>query len=242
MPLGAWFAPDRHAPGLCGLLRHRRRPALTAGPLLWFIFTDQVLTRSFKCRGVAGEADEIAMDVSVATLTPDRWPDIDDLFREGAVTRRCWCMYWRTGPQYRHQQASANKSAFRRLVGQGPPPGLLAYVEGRPVGWCQIGRRDVLPYMQRAWRLRSPDDVPVWVMSCFYIRKDFRRHGIAFRLTEAAIDLARTNGALAIEAYPVDRSISPSSSSTGFVTTFERLGFKRMPSPSRERPIMRLSL
>jgi len=151
-------------------------------------------------------------------------------------------MYWRIGARYRQQQPSINRAAFNKTVRKGPPPGLLAYVGGQPAGWCQIGSRDALPYMQQSWRLRSPDDVPVWAISCFYIGKDFRRHGIAARLTESAIDLARSNGVPAIEAYPIDRSASPSSSSTGFVTTFERLGFKHVPSPSPERPIMRLYL
>ncbi len=182
------------------------------------------------------------MNVSVKVLTPERWPDVDKLFGEGAVTRRCWCMYWRIGAQYRRQQASTVRAAFNKVVKTGPPPGLLAYVGSQPAGWCQIGSRDALPYLQQAWRLRSPDDVPVWAISCFYIGRHFRRHGIATRLTEGAIDLARRNGVPAIEAYPIDRSTSPSSSSTGFVTTFERLGFKQVPSPSRERPIMRLYL
>ncbi|MBN3825855.1 GNAT family N-acetyltransferase [Burkholderia sp. Ac-20384] len=182
------------------------------------------------------------MDISVEALTPDRWPDIEALLSEGAVTRRCWCTYWRIGPRYRQQEPSANKSDLKRVVAAGPPPGILAYVEDQPVGWCQVGSRELLPYMEHAWRLRSPDNLAVWTISCFYIRKDFRRRGISSRLINAAIDLAKRSGAHAIEAYPIDRSTSPSSSSTGFVTTFERFGFLHMPSPSRERPIMRLYL
>jgi hypothetical protein len=36
------------------------------------------------------------------------------------------CMYWRLGPSYRHTGREKNKAALRRLVRNGPPPGLLA--------------------------------------------------------------------------------------------------------------------
>jgi GNAT superfamily N-acetyltransferase len=83
---------------------------------------------------------------------------------------------------------------------------------------------------------------PVRSISWLYHAKGVRRRGIASRLIEAAIDFGRTGGATIIEAYPIDRRISPSSSSTGFVTSFERLGFRHVPSPAPERPIMRLEV
>ncbi|MFX9116166.1 hypothetical protein ABTN60_18740, partial [Acinetobacter baumannii] len=59
------------------------------------------------------------MDASVKVLTPERWADIDKLFSEGAVTRRCWCMYWRIGARYRRQQPSINRAAFNKTVRKG---------------------------------------------------------------------------------------------------------------------------
>jgi len=176
----------------------------------------------------------------VQPLTPERWPDLETLFDSGAVTRRCWCMYGRIGSLYRRLLPSDNRAAFREVVAGGPPPGLIAYEDERPVGWCQICPRVQLPQMRKVWRLRSPDDLPVWSLSCLYVRNEMRRRGVARALISAAVDFARENGAPAVEAYPIDRRYSPSASSTGFVTTFERLGFRSVASPSRERPIVRL--
>lgn len=187
-------------------------------------------------------ASHVAADIVVLPLTSERWRDIERLFEDCGTTRRCWCMYWRIGARYRTCASSANRSAFARVVADGPPPGLLAYSNGEPVGWCQIGPRATLPAMARAWRLRTADEAPVWAISCFYVRKDCRRRRIATRLTEAAVLYARGEGAPAIEAYPIDRATSSSASSTGFVSTFARLGFRQVASPSRERSIMRLTV
>jgi hypothetical protein len=43
------------------------------------------------------------------------------------------------------------------------------------VGWCQLTPRDALPWLDRAWRLKRVDVVPVWSLSCFYVRKGYRK-------------------------------------------------------------------
>ena len=49
-------------------------------------------------------------------------------------------------------------------------------------------------------------------------------------------------GAPALEAYPVDRDLTPSSSWTGFASTFLKLGFKSVARRRPPRPIMRYPL
>ncbi|WP_210239561.1 GNAT family N-acetyltransferase [Mesorhizobium sp. B2-8-9] len=178
---------------------------------------------------------------AIRVLTPQLWPALEDLFGEKGATAGCWCMYWRIGAGYRKQPADRNRSAFKTVVQRGPPPGLLAFEREKAVGWCQITPRSALPHLGRVWRLRAGDDVPVWSLSCLYIRIGYRRRGIATALIEGAVALAFKSGAPAVEAYPIDAELSPSASSTGYVSTFERMGFVRVPSPTRERPILRLT-
>ena len=85
------------------------------------------------------------------------------------------------------------------------------------------------------------DDVPVWVIACFYVRKGHRRQGVTAALIAAAAALARAAGAPSIEAFPLDGSVSPSASSTGYASTFAAAGFVEVARRSPERPIMRLS-
>jgi GNAT superfamily N-acetyltransferase len=179
------------------------------------------------------------MTLKIRPLTPDLWPDLEDLFGEKGACNGCWCMYCRIGSAYRKQPADKNKAAFRAIVKRGPPPGLLAFDGDRAVGWCQVTPRDELPALDRSWRLKRVDDLPVWALSCFYVRIGYRRKGVTKALISAALKVAKRAKAPALEAYPFDADVSPSASSTGFATTFARAGFKVVARRDPPRPIMR---
>jgi GNAT superfamily N-acetyltransferase len=179
------------------------------------------------------------MKLTIHPLTPDLLPALEDLFGEQGPVSRCWCMYWRIGDNYRKRPREANKAEFCELVKSGPPPGLLAFSGDLSVGWCQLTPRNELPWLDRAWRLKRVDDVPVWSLSCFYIRKGWRKKGVTSALIAAALDAARRAGAPALESYPLDANLTPSTSHTGYLSTFKRAGFKIVTRHVPSRPIMR---
>jgi GNAT superfamily N-acetyltransferase len=145
------------------------------------------------------------------------------------------------GADWRRHTPQRNQADFQGVVRQGPPPGVLAFRDEVAVGWCRVAPRQMMPAVERNWRTRSVDDVPVWVFACFYVRKGHRRHGVVAALIAAGVDLARSAGAPAVEAFPLDGSISPSATSTGYASTFAAAGFVEIARRSSERPIMRLS-
>ena len=179
------------------------------------------------------------LNLTVRPLTPDLLPALTDLFGTQGPVAQCWCMYWRIGNDYRKRPAEANKADFYELVKNNPPIGLLAFSGDLAVGWCQLTPRDALPHLDKTWRLKRVDDKPVWSISCFYIRKGWRKKGVTSVLITAALDAARKAGAPALEAYPLDADLSPSASGTGFASTFEKLGFKVGARHFPPRPIMR---
>ena len=83
------------------------------------------------------------------------------------------------------------------------------------------------------------DDLPVWSVSCFYIRKGYRRRGVTSALITAALEVAKQAGAPALEAYPLDANLTPSASHTGYISTFKRARFKVVARHVPQRPIMR---
>ena len=179
------------------------------------------------------------MKLTIRPLTPDLWPALEDLFGKRGPVSRCWCMYWRIGNDYRKKPRGVNKAVFCELVKDGPPPGLLAFDGDLAVGWCQLTPRHVLPWLDRTWRLKRVDDVPVWSLSCFYIRKGYRKRGVTSALIVAALETAKRAGAPALEAYPLDAKLTPSTSSTGYLSTFQRAGFKIVARHIPPRPIVR---
>ena len=119
------------------------------------------------------------------------------------------------------------------------PQALLAFDGATAVGWCQVTPRDAVPWLDRLWQLKRVDDAPVWSLSCLYVRKKYRRHGITSHLIAAALEAARRANAPALEAYPFDADVSPSASGSGYASTFARAGFRVVARRVPARPIMR---
>jgi len=179
------------------------------------------------------------MRIVVRPLTSDLWPALEDLFGTLGACNGCWCMYWRIGAEYRKRPREQNRDDFRKIIDDGPPPGLVAFQGDLAIGWCQLTPRNALPMIDRNWRLRRVDDLLVWCISCFYVRKGYRRQGVTSELIKGALKYAKAHGAIAIEAYPLDADLSPSSSSTGYASTFVRAGFEIIGRHFAPRPIMR---
>ena len=182
------------------------------------------------------------MKLTIRPLTAELWPALEDLFGENGAVGGFWCMYWRIGRAYRNRPGAENKAAFQEVVRRGPPPGLLAFDGELAVGWCQMTPRDAVPWLDRTWRLKRVDDAPVWSLSCFYVRKGYRRRGITSALITAALQAAKRAAAPALEAYPLDADETPSACSTGYASTFARAGFKTVLRRVPPRPIMRHDL
>jgi GNAT superfamily N-acetyltransferase len=182
------------------------------------------------------------VDLRARPLTPDLWPALVDLFGESGPVSRCWCMYGRIGSAYRRRPREQNRDDLHAVVLQGPPPGLIAYAGDLAVGWCQLTPRDAVPALDREWRLKRVDDLPVWSLSCLYVRKGWRRRGVTAALIAAAMRAAKLAGAPALEAYPFDASVSPSASGCGYASTFARARFVTVARRVPARPIMRHSL
>ena len=178
-----------------------------------------------------------------APLTIDRFPDLEALFGPNGACGGCWCMAWRVAPsKWPSVKGAANRTALRRLVNAGPPPGVIAYDKAIPVGWCAVAPRQDYSFLERSRVLKPVDDQPVWSISCLFVRRTHRRTGLSSELIRAAVRLAKKHGAKVVEGYPV----SPRKSAlpdvfvwTGLPSAFRRAGFREVARRSPSRPIMR---
>ncbi len=184
------------------------------------------------------------MDFTISPLTSERWPALEDLFGRAGASNGCWCMYWRIGPRYRDRPREDNKDDRRQLAASARPPGLLAFDGGMPVGWCELAPRADLGWLAHARYLQPVDDLPVWSIPCFYVRRTHRGQGVMEALIEAAVLVAASAGAPALEAYPVDTAAPGHSGNLfpGTVSAFARQGFHVVARRKPDRPVMRRSL
>lgn len=186
------------------------------------------------------------MRLSFHPLTPDRWKDFEKLFGPKGACAGCWCMWWRLSARdWKAGRGAKNKRAMKQIVDTSEVPGILAYADGEPVGWCSVAPREAFPRLEQARTLKRIDDEPVWSIACFFIRKDYRGKDVSVALLEAASRFVKSKGGRIVEGYPVDWAGKRWPSAwgwTGFVGAFRRAGFKEAARPARTRPIMRLAI
>ncbi len=184
-------------------------------------------------RGDRGRAIITMMEILPATA--DLWPQLADLFahRGGPDTRFCWCIFWRVRSRdFAAATPATNRDRLRGLIDAGPAPGLVAVEDGRAVGWVGLGPRPDFERIEHSRVIPRVDGPVPWSVVCFVVSPDARSRGIAGALLEAAVDHARSAGAVAIEGYPIDPSNVPggrvrdTGAYVGTRSMFERAGFR----------------
>jgi len=179
----------------------------------------------------------------IRPATPTRWKDIVALFGERGACGGCWCMAWRLPrKEWVAGKGAGNRRALQRIVRAGERPGVIAYHDGVPVGWCAVAPRTAYTSLSRSRVLAPVDDEPAWSISCLFVLKTFRRRGLSARLLRAAADLAASRGARVVEGYPVEPTMERTPDPflwTGVPSAFLRAGFTEVARRSRTRPIMR---
>lgn len=185
----------------------------------------------------------IVSNLKYHPLTDDRWTDFETLFGERGACGGCWCMWWRlTNAVFNRQKGEGNRKAMKTIVASGEVPGLLAYADGRPVGWCSVAPREKFLRLERSRILKRIDDVPVWSVVCFFVDKRHRSQGVSVGLLRAAVAYAKERGGKIVEGYPVDPKkprIPDLFGYHGLVSTFKKVGFEECLRRSESRPIMR---
>jgi GNAT superfamily N-acetyltransferase len=185
--------------------------------------------------------------LEIHPLTRDRWDDLVTVFDRPGDPKGCWCMFYRVrGRDFEGRWGRDNREDFQAVVSDGPPPGLLAYRDGAPVGWCAVAPRDAYQRILNSRVLKPVDeDAGVWSIVCFYVVRGERGSGLAAALLAAAVDYAAGQGASAVEGYPKDTAGASRHANEMFVgsrSMFADAGFEEVARRSPQRPIMRRNL
>jgi GNAT superfamily N-acetyltransferase len=165
---------------------------------------------------------------------------------------RCWCQFFhRRGRDWSTATAAANRRQLATQIDDADvPPGVVAYADDEPVGWCQVAPKAEFSRLLHSPTTAAPKDTSdpdrLWAVTCFVVRPAHRRHGVAHELLEGAVRHATDHGAKTIEAYPVDvmaRSrVSSAELYHGTLTLFLEAGFREIRRPSATRVVVRRSV
>jgi GNAT superfamily N-acetyltransferase len=197
-------------------------------------------------------------DVTVVPANEASWEDLQAVFGARGAAATCQCQRYKLRPR----EAFANfpvEERTHRLRTQTEcgdaksetTSGLVAYLDGEPVGWCAVEPRTAYEGLLRVFRVpwegRAEDksDDSVWAVTCFVTRAGYRRRGISRALARAAVDFARERGARALEGYPM--LTEPGQAVTlleelhvGTRSVFAAAGFTEVSHPTLRRVVMRI--
>jgi GNAT superfamily N-acetyltransferase len=201
-----------------------------------------------------------AADEDVFMIVPANeasWEDIQAIFGTRGYASACQCQMFKIG-HAAWTPFPREERAFRllRQSDAGHPEsdttsGLVAYLDGEPVGWCAVEPRPAflrLPKARTAFAARgeNPNDGSVWAVTCFLARAGYRRHGVSRALARATVGFARDRGARALEGYPMitepGQEITWGEVHVGSRSIFAEAGFTEIYHPTLRRLVMRIDL
>lgn len=173
-------------------------------------------------------------EVTVLDVTPERLADYQaffdhDAFRDYPAWQSCYCMepiFPGTDDEWAQRTAAENRRDVSEGIAGGQLTALLAYEDGRPVGWCHYGPTTRLAGVMRRFGLEGAEHEGVGSIGCFVVAAPYRGHGVAKRLLDAALERLRAAGCRAVEAYPARDRKSPQSNFRGPLPMYLAAGFE----------------
>jgi GNAT superfamily N-acetyltransferase len=196
-------------------------------------------------------------DITIVPANEASWEDIQAVFGTRGEAHTCQCQRYKLqrGEAFKKFPVEERAHRLRTQTECGHPTskttsGLVAYLDGEPVGWCALEPRTAYPGLLRVYRVpwegRSEDksDEMIWSVTCFVVRAGYRRRGVSYALARAAVDFARERGARALEGYPMitkpGHEITWGELHVGSRSIFEAAGFAEVSHPTPRRVVMRI--
>ena len=164
--------------------------------------------------------------------------------------RKCRCQalkvpgwIWRDTTQQERDAALLEQAGCGT---SGPTSGLVGYVDGEPAGWVAVEPRENYPRIwarQKAWMRMDPDLEGVWSVTCFVVRKGFRRQGLMYELAAATVEYGQQVGARILEGYPTEpppgKTVIWDEASVGLLQVFIDAGYEVEASTTLRRRVVR---
>jgi len=164
-----------------------------------------------------------------ADLLPDWLAFFDhDAFADHPEWAGCYCHFFHADhaeKDWDARSAEENRAASSALIRSGRLKGYLAYVDGKPAGWCQAAPRLLIPNIAGDPALAASDADEVGSIACFVVARAYRGLGLARHLLDAACAGFRAQGLRIAEAYPRVQAQGDAANYHGPLNLYLGMGF-----------------
>ena len=179
--------------------------------------------------------------LTVCQLTPDRLEDYLYFFEHVAHTDnpewdRCYCLNYcgtnNLAQAQEFQDPDVRRAYAVRYIQGGILQGYLAYLDGKPVGWCNANDRNAcmdctgMKYLIAPEGELQADGGKGKAVFCFTVAPGLRGQGIARALLERVLRDAKEAGCSYVEAYPNKEQADQYYSYVGPMGLYQSLGFE----------------
>jgi GNAT superfamily N-acetyltransferase len=194
--------------------------------------------------------------VTVVPANEASWEDLRAIFGDRGYAAYCHCQRpkMKSWAEWKELGVAGRMLRHEAQTHCGYPSaettsGLVAYLDGEPVGWCAVEPRTAYARLRRTpvpWtgRAEDKDDDGVWAVVCFITRAGFRRRGVSRALAHATVEFARERGARALEGYPMvvepGEDVTWGELNVGSRSIFAEAGFQEVSHPTLRRVVMRI--
>ncbi len=186
------------------------------------------------------------IELQFDSLTSSNWQQFETLMGEKGGCGHCWCMFFRLPyKNFQENKPDGNKKMMKELVNKSQPQGLIASLNKQPVGWIALAPREDYMKLENSRVFKRIDDKPVWSITCFFIKKEFRRMGLSQQLIKGAVDFAKKKRIKTLEAYPAipyNEKVPHAFLWVGVLSSFVKNGFKIVQQHSKSRAMVRIDL
>lgn len=167
--------------------------------------------------------------VEFAPITPESAEDVGrffdvDAFPDNPWWGACYCMFFPRGGKLNQDWGEEPWQENRRdqleRIREKKTTGMLAYADGKLVGWCNATERAEFPSMA------TGDDDGVASVVCFLVAAPYRGHGVATGLLDGVVTTFTDRGFHRLEGYPVNAASDEKKAFHGTVDLFAKAGFE----------------
>jgi ribosomal protein S18 acetylase RimI-like enzyme len=191
--------------------------------------------------GWDGTREQIGSAVEVWPLTPDLKDAYLAYFDGPALCdnppwANCYCLSYHLNSApagFDSRPVERNRADRAAQIERGDASGVLAFSEGRIVGWCNASPRRSLPQLDRTPLFASDEPDSTAAIVCYVIAPHYRGQGIARRLLDGAVDTMRQRGFRSLEAYPPKRAATDAASYHGKLGMYLDAGFEQVREDER---------
>lgn len=170
---------------------------------------------------------EIAIKPLSAELVNDYLYFFDNMiFIENPDWEKCYCYSFHfVGPDETWNKKN-NRAAVSQMIQEGSMKGYLAFVNDKPIAWCNVNDRNNYQRLTQIYKLEDSPDQKICSIVCFLVSPEYRGKGITKIFLNKVIDDYASNDYHYIEAYPDKSGNSCEKNYKGPMSLYEKNDFE----------------